>query len=96
MLASSITSAPAAAPSCGRSRAIAACSVLTARFAVRRCKPRKLAVAPHEHRRSVSRLAGRRVEQLTGNYEWVALGVVIVSGGKLIWWATERAWGKFS
>jgi hypothetical protein len=29
-------------------------------------------------------------------YEWIALGVVIVSGSKFIWWATERAWGKFS
>ena len=29
-------------------------------------------------------------------YEWIALGVVIVGGSKLIWWATERAWGKFS
>jgi hypothetical protein len=30
------------------------------------------------------------------NYEWIALGVIIVAGSKLIWWATERAWGKFS
>jgi hypothetical protein len=29
-------------------------------------------------------------------YQWIALGVVIVGGSKLIWWATERAWGKFS
>jgi hypothetical protein len=29
-------------------------------------------------------------------YGWIALGVVIVGGSKLIWWATERAWGKFS
>jgi len=29
-------------------------------------------------------------------YAWVILGVVIVAGSKLIWWATERAWGKFS
>jgi hypothetical protein len=28
-------------------------------------------------------------------YEWIALAVVIVGGSKLIWWATERAWGKF-
>jgi hypothetical protein len=27
---------------------------------------------------------------------WVVLGVVIILGGKIIWWATERAWGKFS
>jgi hypothetical protein len=24
-------------------------------------------------------------------YEWIALGVVIVGGSGLIWWATERA-----
>jgi hypothetical protein len=29
-------------------------------------------------------------------YAWIALAVVIVGGSKLIWWATERAWGKFS
>src|SRR2546427_9061639 len=27
---------------------------------------------------------------------WVVLGVVIILGGKTIWWTTERAWGKFS
>ncbi len=27
---------------------------------------------------------------------WLILGTGIVGGGKLIWWATERAWGKFS
>ena len=27
---------------------------------------------------------------------WVVLGVVIIVGSKTIWWATERAWGKFS
>ena len=26
---------------------------------------------------------------------WLGLGVLIVSGSKVIWWATERAWGKF-
>jgi len=31
-----------------------------------------------------------------GIYAWIALGVFIVVGCKLIWWATERAWGKFS
>jgi hypothetical protein len=31
-----------------------------------------------------------------GFYGWVALGCVILLGSKLIWWATERAWGKFS
>lgn len=31
-----------------------------------------------------------------GLYAWVALGVVIILGDKIVWWATERAWGKFS
>ena len=26
---------------------------------------------------------------------WIALGVLIVIGGRLLWWGTERAWGKF-
>ena len=26
---------------------------------------------------------------------WIALAVAILIGGKVIWWATERAWGKF-
>lgn len=30
-----------------------------------------------------------------GFYEWIALGAFIVAGSKLIWWATERAWGEF-
>jgi hypothetical protein len=29
-------------------------------------------------------------------YAWIALGIVIVGGSLLVWWATERAWGKFS
>ena len=29
-------------------------------------------------------------------YGWIALGAVIVTGSKVIWWATERAWGRFS
>ena len=29
-------------------------------------------------------------------YAWLALAALIVVGGWLIWWATERAWGKFS
>jgi hypothetical protein len=29
-------------------------------------------------------------------YAWILLGVFIVAGSTLIWWATERAWGKFS
>ena len=31
-----------------------------------------------------------------GIYAWAALAGVILLGSKLIWWATERAWGKFS
>jgi hypothetical protein len=31
-----------------------------------------------------------------GVYAWVALAGVILLGRKFIWWATERAWGKFS
>src|SRR5262249_16877532 len=27
---------------------------------------------------------------------WLALAVLIILGSKLIWWGTERAWGKFS
>ena len=27
---------------------------------------------------------------------WVILGVVALAGSGLIWWASERAWGKFS
>jgi hypothetical protein len=29
-------------------------------------------------------------------YGWLALAALIVFGGWIIWWATERAWGKFS
>jgi hypothetical protein len=29
-------------------------------------------------------------------YGWLTLGSVILGGGYAIWWATERAWGKFS
>lgn len=28
--------------------------------------------------------------------EWAALAVVTLLGAKVIWWATERAWGTFS
>jgi len=28
--------------------------------------------------------------------EWLAIAVAIRLGSRLIWWATERAWGKFS
>ena len=31
-----------------------------------------------------------------GIYGWISLGVFIVGGSGLIWWATERTWGKFS
>jgi hypothetical protein len=31
-----------------------------------------------------------------GIYGWIVLGVIIVGGSKLIWWATERTWGRFS
>ncbi len=31
-----------------------------------------------------------------GAFAWIALGTVIVGGAKLIWFATERVWGKFS
>ena len=27
---------------------------------------------------------------------WLVLACVILLGSKIIWWATERAWGKFS
>ena len=29
-------------------------------------------------------------------YGWFAISAFIVLGGWIIWWATERAWGKFS
>jgi hypothetical protein len=32
----------------------------------------------------------------SGFYGWIALGAVIILGSKLIWWVTERAWGRFS
>jgi hypothetical protein len=31
-----------------------------------------------------------------GIYSWIVLAALILGGTKLIWWATERAWGKFS
>ena len=31
-----------------------------------------------------------------GTYGWLVLGSVILFGSTLLWWATERAWGKFS
>ena len=32
----------------------------------------------------------------SGFYGWIALGAVIIFGSKVIWWVTERAWGRFS
>ena len=29
-------------------------------------------------------------------FGWVCLGATILGGSGLIWWVTERAWGKFS
>jgi hypothetical protein len=29
-------------------------------------------------------------------YAWLVLAGVILLGSRLLWWATERAWGKFS
>lgn len=31
-----------------------------------------------------------------GTLAWLILGALILGGGKIIWWATEHAWGKFS
>jgi hypothetical protein len=31
-----------------------------------------------------------------GTYGWLVLACVILLGSKLIWWASERAWGRFS
>ena len=32
----------------------------------------------------------------SGNlYGWIVLAVVTFAGSRIIWWATERAWGKF-
>jgi hypothetical protein len=31
-----------------------------------------------------------------GIYEWMSLGAFILGGSALIWWLTERTWGKFS
>jgi Ca2+/Na+ antiporter len=29
-------------------------------------------------------------------YGWLLLAVFVLAGSKIIWWATERAWGKLS
>jgi hypothetical protein len=29
-------------------------------------------------------------------YAWLLLAVLILGGSMIVWWATERAWGKFS
>jgi hypothetical protein len=39
--------------------------------------------------------AGSGAIQIDG-YGWLLLAGLIVIGSKAIWWATERAWGKFS
>jgi hypothetical protein len=31
-----------------------------------------------------------------GLYGWLALGALIIFGSKIISWASERTWGKFS
>ena len=31
-----------------------------------------------------------------GLYGWLVLAVLIIFGSKIIWWATETTWGKFS
>jgi hypothetical protein len=31
-----------------------------------------------------------------GFYAWLILVIVILVGSKIIWWATEHAWGKFA
>jgi hypothetical protein len=31
-----------------------------------------------------------------GFYGWLLLAVLILGGSMIIWWVTERAWGKFS
>ena len=31
-----------------------------------------------------------------GFYGWLVLAAFILLGSKIIWWATERRWGKFS
>ena len=31
-----------------------------------------------------------------GFFAWLILGVLILAGSRIIWWATEHAWGKFS
>jgi hypothetical protein len=33
---------------------------------------------------------------LVGIYAWLLLACVILLGSRLVWWATERAWGEFS
>ena len=31
-----------------------------------------------------------------GIFEWMLLAALVLGGSWLIWWVTERAWGKFS
>jgi len=28
-------------------------------------------------------------------FGWFVLGILTLAGGKMVWWATERAWGEF-
>lgn len=30
-----------------------------------------------------------------GTFGWAVLAALILAGSKVIWWSTERAWGKF-
>ena len=31
-----------------------------------------------------------------GSYGWLVLAVLVLGGGWIIWWLTERAWGTYS
>ncbi len=31
-----------------------------------------------------------------GPYGWLLLAALILGGSKIVWWATERAWGEYS
>jgi len=43
----------------------------------------------------IALVLGMRVVS-AGLYGWILLAVFIFGGSGLIWWATERKWGKFS
>lgn len=40
-------------------------------------------------------LHGTQVVSL-GAHGWWILGIAILAGGKFIWWASERMWGRYS